>query len=313
MSEPRLSGKRLLKAIFGPPKEDRFEQKLNRVLAGAALNELLDNSNDTIMYLFNNASTTYRPVRSVVETLPAGWYECAYEDHQQVLKPVKTNEPKLKLDDKGQKIFDEVKQFWKAADLYKRMKASHKRGYMLHGVPGCGKTNICNVIGNYTVQEYKGIVVTFDVQMLEACTSLIRSIKEKDNTRPTVLLLEDVDRYDGDNSFSEITNFLDGVGDINSTVTISTTNNIKRVSDMLKERPGRFDEVVEIDPPGNEVALEILREMNSDNLLSEEEVIEIINRGKDQSIAALREAFIRCVIFKDKEPQPVKEPMGFKP
>src|SRR4029077_2572235 len=43
-------------------------------------------------------------------------------------------------------VLNQIKTFWERKDLYKQHGLLHKRGIMLYGGPGCGKTSIINLL-----------------------------------------------------------------------------------------------------------------------------------------------------------------------
>jgi hypothetical protein len=57
-------------------------------------------------------------------------------------------------------ILEEVNTFWDKKDLYKQFKIAHKRGILLCGAPGCGKTSIIQLLVKQIVDEQHGLVFT---------------------------------------------------------------------------------------------------------------------------------------------------------
>jgi AAA+ superfamily predicted ATPase len=149
-------------------------------------------------------------------------------------------------------IFDFVKNIKKYNEY-----GINKRGLLIHGRPGGGKTSIgyiiCNSIPHNTV-----IWITPEI-LSENSHGLMNSIKSlyklADFLSPCVIILEDLDLFSQDRennnnlvSLGALMNILDGVNTINNSVTIGSTNRLNAIESALRNRPGRFDRLVEIPP-----------------------------------------------------------------
>jgi len=130
-----------------------------------------------------------------------------------------------------------------------------KRGIILHGRAGTGKTTIGNIICNL-VPDYTVIWITPEIlaeNNYKAITSIKALYKLADFLSPCIIILEDLDLFSQDRekggdviSLGALMNILDGVNSIKNSVTIGTTNRLRIIESALKNRPGRFDRVVEV-------------------------------------------------------------------
>lgn len=129
-----------------------------------------------------------------------------------------------------------------------------KRGIIMYGPPGGGKTTISNIICN---EVPNSTVIMITPELLSENNNGKQSIKLlymlADFVSPAVIFLEDLDLFgeDRDNTQGDIAlgglmNVLDGVNQVKNAVTIATTNRLELIEKALSNRPGRFDRVVEV-------------------------------------------------------------------
>jgi SpoVK/Ycf46/Vps4 family AAA+-type ATPase len=148
-------------------------------------------------------------------------------------------------------LYHQMTAFMEAKPLYEKFELLHKRGFLLHGLPGCGKS-MAAVMACQMAAKNGGISVLasyphFTLTALQA----IRAIQP--NTLITVLW-EDIDKYasvgmDNDSYRQVLTSMLDGENQIDSVIHIATTNYFANLDPAYINRPRRFDEVIEMTPP----------------------------------------------------------------
>jgi len=120
-----------------------------------------------------------------------------------------------------------------------------KRGVLLEGTYGTGKTMTANVTSKVCVQHGWTFILLDDVRALEDALLFAKRYS------PAVVFAEDIDRLleDRDQEANDLLNTIDGVLTKNSQViTVLTTNFVEKI-DKAMLRPGRLDAVISIRTP----------------------------------------------------------------
>jgi hypothetical protein len=157
-----------------------------------------------------------------------------------------------------QRVETDVLAFFsdEVARLHRALKVPYRRGVLLHGPPGNGKTSFVRYVGaklpNIPVMLLRA-AAAFDTSDLE---EVVRRWKTQ---APAILVIEDLDWLLKQVNVSTLLNLLDGVDSIagGGLLLIATTNNPHELDPAINNRPGRFDVVVEVDRPDRAMRLEL--------------------------------------------------------
>lgn len=170
------------------------------------------------------------------------------------LKKPRSAESLVLRDRLYEEIADDISEFRASADWYREMGIPWRRGYLLYGPPGNGKSSlVVTVAGQFAMDVY-----LLDLSSPRVTDSLlihlVNSVPED-----SILVIEDIDAAfsqrekaeDGGISFSGLLNALDGVAANEGRIVFMTTNHKERLDPALI-RPGRADVHCEINNPTRE-------------------------------------------------------------
>lgn len=201
------------------------------------------------------------------------------------------------------KVIKEIKtnvdNLFSNINKYKDIGIKFKRGIILQGVPGTGKTMIGKILCQTTNCSFIWVTTRF----LSRSSDVAQVCKLARSLSPTILFLEDIDLYgssrnvtDNRGILGELMNQLDGLIENEYVVVIATTNNVEHVENALRNRPGRFDRIIEIPKPRPKERRKLLKLYTKDYNVSKVDFDRIVTHSKGFTGAHMRELVTAAVI-----------------
>jgi len=152
--------------------------------------------------------------------------------------------------DEHLKVLDDITEFLLSYEWYARLGIPYRRGYLLYGDPGNGKTSLVAAVAS----ALKMNIYVLSLQAPGMNDSMLVELLTSVSTN-SIILMEDVDcafekrKKKDDTSdkltFSGLLNALDGVGGKDGRIIFMTTNHKEKLDPALV-RPGRIDYQIEI-------------------------------------------------------------------
>lgn len=207
-------------------------------------------------------------------------------------------------------ILGEMKTFWSKKDEFKKFGFLQKRGIMLYGPPGCGKSSIVALVREQ-VLKMGGVCFVMNSNFSELSAG-IADFRKAEPERPVMTLVEDIETVlETSNTNNNAVNeksalaFYDGEAQINNIVHIATTNKPELIADRFIRRPGRFDLVVGIHAPGRNTREEYLKHICNGEI-TEKQREDILDQTEGLSLAYMREIAVTYLVLEIPLEQTIK-------
>ncbi|MFI8242213.1 ATP-dependent zinc metalloprotease FtsH [Streptomyces sp. NPDC085866] len=159
---------------------------------------------------------------------------------------------------------NDVVDFLKNPDAYRRMGARMPRGVLLAGPPGTGKTLLARAVaGEAGVPFFSASASEFIEMIVGVGASRVRELfAEARKVAPSIIFIDEIDTIgraraggsgvgghdEREQTLNQILTEMDGFSGSEGVIVIAATNRAD-ILDPALTRPGRFDRVVQVSPP----------------------------------------------------------------
>jgi ATP-dependent Zn protease len=190
---------------------------------------------------------------------------------------------------------DEIVNISSKKETYQKIGFTFKRGILLYGEPGNGKSALLNLIIQPIVSNNGICLYVKDIDHFKAILKQVRNIEPE---RLILVILEDLDTLISgslSDDKSTLLSLLEGQDTSPNTLFLATTNFPEELEGNLINRPGRFDRVIFIDNPGEQSRREYLQSLGLE--LTSEQLEQWVKKTKSFSFAHIKELVISVIIF----------------
>ena len=248
--------------------------------------------------------------------LPSGCYKLEfdnkYNDYKAAPIDISSDEAYRFSESYTEEILKEVNDFWNKEDTYKKYGLTHKRGLLLEGPAGNGKSVIITLlIQDILKQDGLVFIVNNEREMNILFGALPTCIKKIEPNRKIIIVIEDIDKIiESIGSDASILDFLDGKTSLNHQLVIMTSNDTTSLSEALL-RPSRIDMRFVIQLPNETIRREYLEKKG----VPAEHLDSFAKKTEGLTFAQLKEVFVGTIVLEkniDDVIMQIKNPLATK-
>lgn len=246
------------------------------------------------------------PSYTTIPQLPAGKYKIRWNSNQNkygfIKEEINVDELLELPNNVFKEVLNDIDYFWNNKKLFDDYNFVYKRGILLWGNPGCGKSSLLALLSKQVI-ERGGIVLS-----IQSYDDLERYQNELPNTfriiqpdTPVLTTFEDLDSLvNTKETETMLLNILDGLNQSNNVVNIGCTNYPENLKERILNRPSRFDKKYYIGFPDHSV-----RKFYFENKIKQEDIekmggeqflVNIVDKTEGLTLAHLGE-FIKSVFI----------------
>lgn len=238
-----------------------------------------------------------RPAAKTIPLLQPGAYTVESDQHGPYLRPQSLLcDDIVELPDSANtRVLAGIRKFWTRRDRYIRRGLVFKRGVLLYGPPGSGKTVTIHLLVRDLIEKGGVVIFCSHPTVTQMLMSAVRTIEPE---RPIILVLEDIDEIIEKYGEHDILSMLDGEHQTDNVVYVATTNYPGKLGARIVNRPSRFDDRVFVGMPSESARLTYLLKAADGE---DENFIRIWAKDSEGlSVAHLRE-LVAAVLCLDQE------------
>lgn len=195
-------------------------------------------------------------------------------------------------DEMKREIYRSIDQFFdEDRTFFKEYQLPYKRGILLYGKPGNGKTTLVKSIAG----SVKAPVAYWQITENTCSDSIQEVFQAAANLAPMILVIEDIDAMP-QRARSYFLNILDGATSKEGIFLIGTTNYPEQIDPALMNRAGRFDRAYEIKLPDVTLRQIYLEQKGIGKLLTDEVMKVTAKQTEGFTFAQLNELYTAAAL-----------------
>lgn len=186
-------------------------------------------------------------------------------------------------------VMDDIDIFFqeKTQELYGKLEIPYKRGVILHGEPGNGKSAMIREIIRITPDISKIIINPGVNNFTLVLSSLFKALDGK----KAIIVIEDIETVIACANRSELLNVLDGINVVSGAYLIGTTNYPENIDPAFINRSGRFDRSYKIDNPTEKMRRLFFKSKKLNKILSFYKVYK--DENKEETDSSIVDLFVQ--------------------
>lgn len=238
----------------------------------------------------------YCGITQSLDTLPPGCYRAHAADDVGVylaLQPLRADTILTLPDSKSELVVEEIERFTTMRPEFTKRGLLFKRGLLLWGPPGSGKTSTLHLLMRLIVDRLGGIALLVEHPGLAG--SALQLVRRIEPDRQIIAIMEDMDGLVENYGVESYLSLLDGESQIDNVVFVATTNYPERLDRRFVDRPSRFDSVEYVGMPSPEARRAYF--VHKEPLLPTVFIDDMVEATEGLSIAHLREMIILTQCF----------------
>lgn len=235
-------------------------------------------------------SRTPRQTDRSTHPLPPGLYEMEMMEWDPAIKTITIPDPDcfVPIHNKAPGLVDEMVNFFHSRDVYDDLEIRHKRGALIYGPPGNGKTLNLMRAARRCIKEFDCAVFMVTTDTLD----LLSTFRDLFEDQPTICIFEEITEFTA-RDMESVLNILDGERSWTNNYNVATTNHPGKLPANLVDRPGRFDRIIRVPNPDRAD-----RRMFLEHFVSPDEITsDLLEQTRGFSVAYLMEAVLASRLY----------------
>lgn len=257
-----------------------------------------ENSEDVHYKMWAKMGSSFVACTEAVEILPSGQYNIGQMPDGTFVysKSATAFDDIISLPEgSAESIINRIEDFWSKEHLFRQYGYLWKRGVLLHGPPGSGKTSVVQLISQRIIRDNGISIYVNNPDITAAGLKLLREIEPN---RPLVVIMEDIDTLIERYGEACVLSLLDGELQVDNVVFIATTNYPEKLDGRIKNRPSRFDIVEYVGMPNKASRREyIVHTMEKADVKIDFDIDHWVDVTAGISLAHIKEVLILVQIF----------------